>query len=478
MGDIKAKIVGKIIIKATVTNTGNFLVGSGKGDTYDFELIKQNGRIYIPASGFIGMLKKHFDKRVNLKIINSKDTKRTSELFEKQAEYFWGSDKSKQSNTSQSHIIIDDLECNVKPIVMVRDGVAIDTKKGIGIPGHKYDYEFIEKDAEFNLYMEITLRQGFCDDIFLQFVKFIIVEGSTSGNYRQGAFSSHDFGNLIWKGVPEVHLIKFNSGNAENSQKWFDYLKSENGKIDNPAKLPDIFEFKVEKLKSVCITGIFSIKNTLMIGASDDSLLQNNLDKTHIKDSKGTPLITSKSIRGPVRHRALKILNTIGNKNATQIIDGLFGIVDEINNNKKKGKIIFREVSIDKDKIDTKQIQPRIKIDRFTGGTMKTALLSTQPLWHKEEEITLNFEIEKYSNDEIAIMLLVMKDLMNEDLPIGGEKAIGRGVLTGTKLTIRKDEKNYFERDVLEDGTIKIVDKGEFTKAKIESMIKDLNKIN
>ncbi len=224
------------------------------------------------------------------------------------------------------------------------------------------------------------------------------------------------------------------------------------------------------------ITGTFSIKNSIIIGASDDNLLDNSLDKTHIKNSAGIPLLTSKSIRGPIRHRALKILKTIGQESkAKEIVENLFGMVYEDDRKNKKGRIVTKDIPING--AESKQIQPRIKIDRFTGGTMNTALLNAQPLWHDKEEFELTFEIEDYEPREIAIMLLVMKDLMNEDLPIGGEKAIGRGVLTGTNLKVEKDENNFFELTVLKDGKIKIDEKGEFTyENNIKQWITDLPK--
>jgi len=76
----------------------------------------------------------------------------------------------------------------------------------------------------------------------------------------------------------------------------------------------------------------------------------------------------------------------------------------------------------------------RIKIDRFTGGTIKTALFNTMPLWSNNEQnksVTINMDVIKYNPWEAGLMLQVLKDLWCEDLPIGGEKNVGRGILKG-----------------------------------------------
>lgn len=470
MNEKKEKVIGKIILTATVVNKSNLLTGSGRGDVLDFELIREEGRLLIPASGFAGMMRKHFYKHLNL-----------GPTQKQQAEYLWGTGKKeqneleKQDKTSQSHIIIDDLICKKgTATVVVRDGVAINMANGIAESKSKYDYELIEPGAEFSLNAEITLREEFDVNTFLQFVKFITQQGEY-GEYRQGAFTSHGFGQLGWQEIKVLHF-KF----PQDASLWFSYLKSELGEIDKAkAILPPVHGIVLNDIRKATITGVFSIKNSLIIGASDTKMLFGSLDKTHIKNSKGHPLLTSKSLRGPIRHRALKILNTIGigNPKAQGIVNTLFGYVNKENKeDKHKGKIIPTEYTFDDlGKIDAKQVQPRIKIDRFTGGTMNTALLSSQPVWHKEENIRLEFEIENFIPDEIALLLLVMKDLMNEDLPIGGEKAIGRGVLTGKRLTLKRDPENYFDLLVLPDGSVAPDGKGEFDLNNIENWIGNLN---
>ena len=49
----------------------------------------------------------------------------------------------------------------------------------------------------------------------------------------------------------------------------------------------------------------------------------------------------------------------------------------------------------------------------------------------------LTIKVENPSDEEFGLMLLILKDLCIENLPLGSEKNIGRGVLTGKKAVIK-----------------------------------------
>jgi CRISPR/Cas system CSM-associated protein Csm3 (group 7 of RAMP superfamily) len=453
--NISHKLTGKILLKAIITNTSPMLIASGKNDTSDFEVIKtKNGEPYIPAAGFAGMLLASFNN-LDASLNISK-------------EHFWGTKDTKSAEQAknqifQSHIIIDDLKLQGEYKSAVRDGVAIEHKTNVAKAHSKYDYELLEAGANFCLNMEITVRQDFDKNIFLQFLHFIIENGKQK-NYQQGAFKTNGFGILEWKEV-NVYVFDFKENNPTASEDWFSYLSThllEKDKIKLPE--PHIFSEVEKSLKAVeknalSIIGTFSIKNAFIIGSAKGGI-ESGLDKTHLKDSAGNAVFTAKSARGPIRHRALRILNTIGNPAADCIIDALFGFVNEDTKKAQKGR--FKTFETEIKEANKTQIQPRIKIDRFTGGTIETALMQTQPLWHDKETFTLRFEIENCKPQEAGLILLVMKDLMTADLPFGGEKAIGRGLLNGISLEVsgkvegEKDVNFSFDNSGLKDKTDKV----------------------
>lgn len=91
-------------------------------------------------------------------------------------------------------------------------------------------------------------------------------------------------------------------------------------------------------------------------------------------------------------------------------------------------------------------IQNRIAIDRFTGGAYQGALFNEQPVFPKEStRVVLNMKLHKPENYEIGLLLLLLKDLWTNDLPIGGTSSIGRGRLKGIEATLTQYNKGQSE---------------------------------
>ncbi|MFO0212935.1 MAG: RAMP superfamily CRISPR-associated protein, partial [Pseudanabaena sp.] len=79
------------------------------------------------------------------------------------------------------------------------------------------------------------------------------------------------------------------------------------------------------------------------------------------------PIISGTSLAGVLRHRAVRIINTL--EKDLQIVDDIFGtdISDNGNKEAKASRLIVHESEI---KESSELVQSRIAIDRFTGGAM------------------------------------------------------------------------------------------------------------
>ena len=204
----------------------------------------------------------------------------------------------------------------------------------------------------------------------------------------------------------------------------------------------------------------FKIKNSLIIRSySNDPKAP---DSTHLK-SGGKNILSGSSIKGALRGRAERILNTIQtNQDKTEtILAGLFGDVEKENGNKQKvkkdGYTVSSRVFVDEVLIKEvkEEIQTRIQIDRFTGGTVDSALIEEVPLFPVKDKVQIkNFRIRVADAKELdkGLMLLLLKDLWTADLSIGGEKAIGRGVLEGVSATVFDGNATYTLLDDLKDS--------------------------
>jgi len=447
----KDRITGKIVLKAVLKNISPVLIGKGSGEASDVDVMRlPDDNPYIPGSSIAGTIRSFFYEYVEkqLKTTNEKNN----------VEFFWGSDNTQKTVTCQSHIIFEDVLLKNEAKVIVRDGVKINSVTNIVEKGGKYDYELIEPGAEFNFYAEITIREGIHE--FAKKMACFIYDSLTDDSFRIGALTNTGFGKIK---LIEQHTWYFNFKDVGTDKNWFEFLK--NGTVNlNELKLEEIKEkFKINK-NEFRIEADFTIKSALIIGSY--GINPNDPDKSHLQ-SNGKHILSGKSIRGALRHRALKILNAKGVSNAEGYLDNLFGWVSEKSELKhnaltnKKVKAIKGRLRINEVILDSNQVMPlkqdRIKIDRFTGGTISGAKFDSQPIWKiSDKKFTLSFNLRNPQSLEIELLLHLLKDLWIEDLAIGGEKNVGRGIITGYEASI-------FYNDIPVDTIKRNVDKSGLT---------------
>lgn len=397
---------GKLILEGTMRLLSPAMIGSGRDDNSDIDVIRDSdGNPYIPATSFVGVLRQTIE---------------LDKQYKSNLEDFWGvSDEGNEKNIQSSVIVRDLLPTSVIETT-IRDGVKIDNKKGIAQEGAKFDYEVIGLDSEFNLYMELTLNGN--NNEFKRRMLATIIDLLNNERIRIGAKTNSGFGRIK---LSEHKVYEFDFSKRQDVLRWF---KQD---FSVPTTL-NLAPFMLNKKRTVTIKADFSIKNSLIVRSNNyDPDLP---DVEHIK-SKGKPILPGTSVKGAIRARAERIANTLGK---AEIITGLFGDVNEQRKEAKRSRITVEESLIEG---YTEEVQTRIKIDRFTGGVMESALLETKPLFSAKDDraFSLQITINDYKDHEAGLMLLVLKDLWTGDLPIGGEKAVGRGVLIGKRACISWD---------------------------------------
>lgn len=412
------RISGKIILKATLRNLSPLMIGKGAGDAADVEVVQwgNDAKPYIPASSLVGRLRQYLNPEAN------------PQYFD-----YLGSKGTDLENQRQSHFIVDDLVPVQTPgaDIIRRDGVRIDAKTNTAEAGKKYDYQVVEPGIDFPLSIEITLRNGMEMEKALHFVG-AIYHALHQDEFYLGANSNSGLGKMECRNFSAWHFAF-----PEHADQWFEYLTTatpaEALRLADPASLytaPDSAAFVIKarfRIKSSLITGAYGIESK-------------EPDKSQLK-SRNKFVISGKSIRGAIRHRALKILNTLGEPDAVAQVENLFGIVDE--EEKKgpkrviKGRLRVAESILKPGAVEA-MVQERIRIDRFTGGVISGGLFSSEPIWTSGTEmIELQFSIHESPNlHEKKLLLLLLKDLWLADLAIGGEKNIGRGVLLGQSAEV------------------------------------------
>ena len=142
-----------------------------------------------------------------------------------------------------------------------------------------------------------------------------------------------------------------------------------------------------------------------------------------------------------------------------------FGWAPEGKVMKEKRKVVLLRKHIEN---AGKETQFRTKVDRFTGGVIKTGLFDSTPIWSGENNahVTINIKIDDCKDWEAGLMLLLLKDLWASDLPLGGEKNIGRGLLKGETVKICFNGNDYI---INEDKNLLTID-GD--KHELENLVK------
>jgi len=422
-------IVGKIILQGRLHLESPLIIGSGRDEFADIEVLKdENGNPFIPGTSIIGVLRHYFNENFPEHKGNDCDS-------------FWGFSEKTNSDTQrsiQSSFICHDLYARMAKITL-RDGIKIDPKTQTAEDKGKYNFEIIETGALFDLRWEVTLRQIHSKDAFMQILATII-EPLASGTFSIGAKTNNGFGRCK---LENINVIEFDFKNKEDVLKWLEQdFSGGKSRLDGAYK---------KQNNDFTIEAKFAVKNSIIVRAYSEKLYMP--DAANIT-SNNDFVIPGTSLKGVIRNRALKILKTLDVESAEQKINSLFGIAGEEEDTEKiKSRVVVDEKIIEN--VEPEQ-QTRIKIDRFTGGTVKTALFNSMPLWSKEgikESVYVNIRIRKYQPWEAGLMLQVLKDMWCEDLPIGGEKNVGRGVLKGIWASIRwEDQETPLEITSTEKG--------------------------
>lgn len=144
-----AKIVRKYIIKTAIKTHAPIRIASGIDDGItDIIVLKtKENKALISGSSLAGVLRAAIGKIYG----------------QAAAEFLFGFINNEAAG-HQSMINVGDIVLNSHEVVKY-DGVAIDTFRGVGKSGQKYDYEAVERGAEGFLEIEITVRQRDLADV-------------------------------------------------------------------------------------------------------------------------------------------------------------------------------------------------------------------------------------------------------------------------------------------------------------------------
>ena len=422
-----AQILGRITVRGRLHLAAPLLIGEGESgeerNDRDIHVLRsKDGTPFIPGTSLAGALRS---------LIEVENPCAADILFGTM--HRTGGESVRDER--QSAVSLYDVELN-DAVIGSRDGVHIDDVTGTAIDAHKYDYEIVESGAGGTFYAEILLRRVHQKDEHTLKETLLRLSELLRGGFHVGALTTKGFGRMQLRDMvvdcydfrrPEdaIAWLSPKRGNAAWHMAYDDAAQTEPPPADG----------------DFVITADFALTGALIVRDSVDPLAADGEKSPAARmktNAAGQNIIPGTSLKGVLRHRAAYILHALGKEptQAEAFIDHLMGTTAA------RGRFIVEEAVVDAEM----HTQTRSRIDRFTGGTIPSALFSTVPVWREKDggrSITLRFGVRQASEQEAGLCVLLLKDLWLGRAAIGGEKSIGRGTLEGLHAVIRYHGRCY-----------------------------------
>ncbi|RIK36173.1 MAG: hypothetical protein DCC55_28115 [Chloroflexi bacterium] len=351
------------------------------------------------------------------------------------------------SRSVESLVIIDDA-LGMLPVTEVRDGVAIDPKTRTAADDKKYDIELLAAGTTFPLSFELLVpKRGSREELFNHFA--YALQGLEQGAIHLGKRKRRGFGRCR---ASHWQVQRFDMTTPQGLIEWLRYQP-----VDSAAPVANSQQSIVELLGAAAVPvdhegcrleATFMLDGSLLIRSEPDS---GGAEFVHLHSRRGSgqdatavPVLSGTSLAGALRARAIRIANALG-KPSEQIVDELFGkrLPEEIDRSQRRdpkekqwtASRLWVQESVIQQPLSL--IQSRVKIDRFTGGSYPGALFAEEPVFGQSAtRVTVRLALPQPKDEEIGLLLLLLKDLWTGDLPLGGGSNIGRGQLKGERATL------------------------------------------
>ena len=240
------------------------------------------------------------------------------------------------------------------------------------------------------------------------------------GDITMGAQKTNGFGRVK---LAEVKKCSLDLKNPKDRDAWL----NDEFPWDDSFTLPTM-----ERTAKAVFTVVGTFENLLVKSPQTESFMvdDTNRDLTVNLREGDKPVLPGSSIKGALRARVEKIAKYMGL--SEKLIESVFGTnpkrktaVGEDGEIKKlsPGKVICRDVYLSGQK--SAKIS-RIRINKFTGGVMRQALFTEEPVSGK---VTLKISVESGCRAGCALVLYALRDLGLGLWNLGSNGSIGRGFL-------------------------------------------------
>jgi len=461
------KIHFRYKITGTLTAMSPIHVG-GLGSNADTDLaLAVNGQqeYYIPGTGLAGAFRNWME------IIDSEATN-----------YLWGNIKSSSDQGHASFILIEDAVIKKENMTAeIRDNVTIDRLWGTAVDLLKFDRMILPRGIKIPLDITLEREANLSEEKWRDYQgKFTqLLSALQNGQVSLGAAKTRGLGRVKLDSliVKEEILNNYQGilnilGGKSEQVDWTDFLGKNN--LNTLGKLEIEIQWKPT--------------SPVMVKAEYDGIAVDILPLVSGFHGGRTFVLPGSSIKGTLRTQSERIMRTLLQKDAPRIdqpssqdfnnqialtlIETIFGSPAKLDNNTQLGYLgalsvddCFAKIPLnDWSKVenatqeqdlrkalnanglnDTQQAF-HVAIDRWTGGAADSFLYTVlEPIGFNWYPINLSLDLyrlkRKDREDEylpsLALLFLVLRDLMNQRIPLGFGTNRGMGAIEIKEITFK-----------------------------------------
>lgn len=413
-------IIKKKYFAVSVVLASPLCVSNGNDKNTDKDILKNaSGEFFLPGSSIAGAWRDYLGQKRNCDGLMG----------------FSEDDKGRMSPVS-----VQDLYLANKVKVSVRDGVKLDTGKGVI---NKFDMEIVETGASGVLYFSYTKRVNDVWDYDAAIAD--ILQGMQTGEIRFGASKNRGMGRLL---IDTVHESTFTTDKVD---EWISF--SPKRKCLDSYQRHEAYEEWIKKQNAEWKAHYIHITVPLKlhggISIRKYSTEPDQADYEHIT-ANGMPVIPGSSWGGAIRADARRILTDLGCPNTCRLLRTWFGSIDEDLKNvvsdpgmapeeAHQSRIVIEE-SILRGAVSMPMT--RNKINRFDASAVAGALYSDISYYGGETELNLKIRKDEQAEYEamIALLEIIIADIQQGYLPVGGLVSIGRGIFEAGDKPVQYSE--------------------------------------
>ena len=401
-----ASIIGRYTLTGTVKLTSPLIIRAGVSndilnDTVDDIVVTyHDGQPFIPGTSLAGVLRQVLQGLVpdtELVLFGSID------------------DKGTQSALQINDIPLEDTN------IVVRDGIRIDDVRGVTVDGAKYDFEVIESGATGQLRIDCVIRR--CHEQQGEKIEKALaaLANALQHGIAIGARTVNGFGRVACK---DIALEHYDFTKPDHVKAWLTGKSGASVAIPKQALVAD---------RDLVIT---------MDAYLEDTVLIKSIFEEAWEDKSVALFVPGTSVKGVLRHQCGRILQALGSNG--ELVNTLFGYSNDDDKDSRKGRVMVDEIYFDKQ--FNQEEQPRIRVDRFTGGAMNGALFQDHPVRNtKGDAMTfpLRMTVKNCNDVEAGLVMLLVKDLMTGQVTLGANRTIGCGRVQGKSVTVQYHGESY-----------------------------------